>query len=89
MKGTIDLQLVIGAGGNWTWAEEDKRERIRLEGFSDADSASQHHRHSISGYVFTIDGGAVSWSSKKQSLVVLSTTKAKYIAATHAVKEAM
>ena len=24
LKGTIDLQLVIGAGGNWTWAEEDK-----------------------------------------------------------------
>jgi len=89
LKGTIDLWLVIGAGGNWTWAEEDKWERIGLEGFSDADGALQHHRHSISGYVFTIDGGAVSWSSKKQSLVALSTTKAKYIAATHAAKEAM
>ena len=85
----IDLWLVIGAGGNWTWAEEDKQERIRLEGFSDADGASQHHHHSISRYVFTIDGGTMSWSSKKQSLVVLSTTEAEYIAATHAAKEAM
>ena len=60
LKGMIDLQLVIGAGGNWTWAKEDKRERIGLEGFLDADGTLQHHRHSISGYVFTIDGGAVS-----------------------------
>ena len=60
-----------------------------MEGFSDADGASQHHHHSISGYVFTIDGGAVSSSMKKQSLVALWTTEAKYIAATHAAKEAM
>ena len=43
----------------------------------------------MSGYIFTIDGGAVSWSSKKQSIVVLSTTEAKYIAAAHAAKEAL
>ena len=41
------------------------------------------------GYIFTIDGGAVSWSSKKQSVVALSTTEAKYIAAAHAMKEAL
>jgi hypothetical protein len=39
--------------------------------------------------VFTIDGRAVSWSSKKQPIVALSTTEAEYIAATHAVKEAI
>ena len=36
-----------------------------------------------------VDGGAVSWSSKKQELVTLSTTEAKYMAATHAAKEAV
>ena len=36
-----------------------------LEGFTDADSATQEHRHAITGYAFLIDGGAVSWSSKK------------------------
>src|SRR6266481_6606319 len=43
----------------------------------------------MSGYIFTIDSGAMSWSSKKQSVIVLSTTEAKYIAATHATKEAL
>ena len=56
---------------------------------ADADGASQDHRRAISGYVFMVDGGAVSWSSKKQELVTLSTTEAEYMAATHAVKEAL
>ena len=33
--------------------------------------------------------GAISWSSKKQHVVALSSTKAKYIAQTHAAKEAL
>jgi hypothetical protein len=36
-----------------------------LEGYTDADGASQEHRHAISGYVFLVNGGAISWSSKK------------------------
>lgn len=60
-----------------------------LEGYTDADGASQEHRHAISGYAFLIDGGAVSWSSKKQEIVTLSTAEAEYVAATHAAKEAI
>jgi hypothetical protein len=55
----------------------------------DADGSSQEHRHAISGYVFLINGGAISWSSKKQELVTLSTAKSKFVAATYAVKEAL
>jgi hypothetical protein len=89
LKGTMDLKLTIGGGGHWSWAEDGLKERVGLEGFTDADGASQHHRHSISGYVFMINGGAISWSSKKQPIVALSTTEAEYIAATHAAKEAI
>lgn len=60
-----------------------------LEGYVNADGASQEHRHAISGYIFLVDGGAVSWSSKKQELVTTSTTEAEYVAATHAAKEAI
>src|SRR5271170_7120530 len=60
-----------------------------LVGYADADGSSQDHRRAISGYVFMIDGGAVSWSSKKQELVTLSTTEAEYVAQTHAAKEAV
>ena len=47
----------------------------------------QHHRRAISGHAFIIDGGAISWSSRKQELVTLSTAEAEYVAATHAAKE--
>ena len=46
-------------------------------------------RRAISGYAFLIDGGAVSWSSKRQEIVSLSTTKSEYVAATHGGKEAL
>jgi hypothetical protein len=60
-----------------------------LVGYVDTDGASQDHRRAISGYLFMVDGGAVSWSSKKQELVTLSTMEAEYVAATHAAKEAI
>ena len=36
-----------------------------------------------------MDGSAVSWSSKKQPIITLSTTEAEYIAATHVMREAL
>ena len=39
---------------------------------------------STGGYVFTIAGGPVSWSSKRQSVVALSTMEAEYMAMTRA-----
>lgn len=58
-----------------------------LQGYCDADWASNEGRHSISGFSFHYGVGAISWSSKKQSIVALSSTEAEYIAQTHAAKE--
>jgi hypothetical protein len=77
VKGVKDVWLTLGG------SEEG------LEGFTDSDFASQADRHSISGYTFRFHGGAISWSSKKQSIIALSTTEAEYIAGTHAAKEAI
>jgi hypothetical protein len=49
----------------------------------DADWASDASDHkSVSGYVTTMAGSAISWSSKKQTSVALSTAEAEYIATT-------
>src|SRR5882762_7167445 len=45
------------------------------------------HRHSILGYAFHMGDSTVTWSLKKQAIVVLSSTEAEYVAQTHAAKE--
>lgn len=58
--------------------------------YCDADWASdKNDRRSFSGYVFTLAGAAISWSSKKQQSTALSTVEAEYIAICHAAKEAL
>ena len=44
-------------------------------------------KETISGSVFLVSGGAISWSSRKQPIVALSTTEAEYIAASDACRE--
>ena len=59
-------------------------------GFSDADWAEDtNDRKSTSGYVFMLSGGAVSWSSKKQKCVALSTAEAEYIVLSSAAQESV
>jgi hypothetical protein len=59
-----------------------------LQRFVNADWASNvNDRKSTSGFVFFLGGAAISWGSKKQATVALSSTKAKYIAAAHTAKE--
>ena len=61
-----------------------------LEGYTDADMAGDtDSRKSTSGFLMTFAGGAVSWQSKLQKCVALSTTEAEYIAVTEACKEAL
>ena len=78
IKGTTNLGLLYVKGDGV------------LVGYSDADWAGDHNdRKSTSGYVFQLSGAAVSWRSKKQSCVALSTAEAEYVALSSATQEAI
>ena len=52
---------------------------IRLEGYTYADWTDYKvDRNSTSGFVFPLRSGTISWSSKKQLVVALSSTEAEY-----------
>jgi hypothetical protein len=70
LKGTVDYGIFY-----------KKNENKQLVTFTDSDYARDiEDKKSTSGYVFMLSGGAVSWSSKKQPIVTLSTTEAKFVA---------
>lgn len=76
-----EIGLTYGGGGDWS---------TEIIGYSDADWGSNpNDRKSISGFVFLLGGGAISWSSKKQDAVALSSTEAEYMAASHATRHAI
>ena len=55
-----------------------------MTGMSDSDWAT---RHSTTGYVFTYNQAAISWASKKQVSVALSSCEAEIMALSEAAKE--
>jgi hypothetical protein len=61
-----------------------------LVGYVDSDFAADlDKRRSLTGYVFTVGGCAVSWKATLQSVVAQSTTEAEYIAINEACKESV
>jgi hypothetical protein len=58
--------------------------------YTDADhGGNPDNSRSTSGYILKIGTGAISWSSKLQTIVALSTTEAEYVAACFGGKEIM
>lgn len=67
-----------------------KNNNEELTGYCDADWANDAlDRRSYTGYIFTLAGGVISWRSKKQPTVALSSTEAEYMAISDAAKEAV
>jgi hypothetical protein len=102
VKGTSGYKLHLGTGtGPGDGLETQKRSiigaepsdsqrQVKLIGYSDANwGGDLETRRSTSGYVFYVAGGTVSWLSKKQATVALSSTEAEYMALTQAAKEAI
>lgn len=76
LKGTIGFKLTYG------------RTTQMMEGYCDADFGGDvDERRSTSGYVFVLNGGSISWKSKRQPTVSLSTAEAEYIAAVDCIQE--
>ena len=58
-------------------------EELMIQSYSDSDWAGdKESRESTFGYIFMLNGGPVSWCSKRQSSVALSSTEAECIALT-------
>lgn len=78
LKGTINYSLNFRKSNN-----------LKLFGFTDSDWATSEDRKSISGFVFKLsnEGPLISWKSKKQSNIALSSCEAEYVAIAVAVQE--
>ena len=77
LKGTIDLQL-----------RYDGNVKSSVEGYCDADwGGCLECRRSTTGYAFLSADACVSWTSKKQPTVALSSTEAEYMACSAACQE--
>lgn len=77
LRRTKDVFLVYGGD-----------EELVVNGYTDASfQTDKDDYRSQSGFVFILNGGAVSWKSSKQETVADSTTEAEYIAASEAAKE--
>lgn len=73
------LRYLAGSVGCGLWYSTTGEGK--LEGYSDSDwGGCMEDRKSTTGFVFKLGTGAVSWMSKKQDIVALSTTEAEYIA---------
>lgn len=72
LKGTVDYGLFYSSS-----------EEFQLIGYSDSDFAGDlDDRKSTTGFVFFMGSNAISWSSKKQAIVTLSSCEAEYVAVT-------
>jgi hypothetical protein len=86
LKATADCRLHFNGNGN-----SNGHGNYGVVGFTDSDWARDNtDRKSQGGNVFLTchDGGAISWQSRKQDLIALSTLEAEYIACSEPSREA-
>ena len=79
LRSTIEYCITFGGENNG-----------KLAGYTDASFAEDSAtRRSTGTYIFTLNRGPISWTSKRQLTVALSTTEAEYMAMCQAAREAI
>jgi len=79
VKGTLDYGITYFRNSS-----------LRLFGYVDSDYAGDvDGRKSMEGHMFFVGSGLVSWVSKRQETVALSTVEAEYMAFTRATQQAL
>jgi transposase InsO family protein len=93
LAGTKEVGLVFGSrNGGEVGDSRGRKSQIQVEvcAFADADWANDKgDRKSISGWVAKLNGDPISWSSKKQRVVALSTCEAELYAEAAAIQEVL
>lgn len=90
IKGTRTLGLKFSGTSSDGGALEGFAMETELEAYSDADwGGDRATGRSTTGYLFKMAGAGVSWASKLQQTVALSSMESEYMAATAAVQEAV
>ena len=82
IKGSLNHKLVF----------KKSKDSLEAIGYSDSDwASSKENRKSTTGFCFTLnsEGPMISWKSKKQQTVALSSCEAEYMALTAATQEAI
>ena len=85
----------VGSFGIFRWEPLARSKKVLKETkaakeicrFTDAYANTDDYK-STSGYVFVVNNGAITWRSKKQTMIALSSTEAEYIALSEAGREA-
>jgi hypothetical protein len=92
LAGTKELGLMFGSRNGDTVGDSRGRSQLKVDvcAFSDADWANgKADRKSITGWVAKLNGDPVSWASKKQRTVALSTCEAELYAQAAAIQEVL
>jgi hypothetical protein len=80
LKGTTTFGIILGNAD---------RQYPMFRALTDSDWGMGDERKSISGYLITLGDSPLSWSSKQQAVVALSSCEAEYLASTHCAREVL